>query len=74
MTQTFEAVYEDGVFKPLATPVGLTNHARVTIQISTRSQAGRPRDVIGTMPREDAEEMLAIIEREFGYVDPDGCK
>jgi predicted DNA-binding antitoxin AbrB/MazE fold protein len=70
MTQTLEAVYENGVFRPLSEPAGVAEHARVTISVIAES-AGPPLDLVGSLPHEDAEEMRAIIQREFSRVDPE---
>jgi len=74
MTQTLEAVYEDGVFKPLSLPQGVPEHAQVTISVQIAPAVRSRRDVIGSMAREDAEEMQEIVRREFGRVDPDAWK
>lgn len=71
MTQTLEAVYENGVFRPLSEPAGVAEHARVTISVIAESDAGPPLDLVGSLPHADAEEMRAIIQREFSRVDPE---
>lgn len=71
MTQTIEAIFEDGVFKPLSPPTGLGDHWRVTIAVTPAEQQGPPLDLVGSMPHEDAEEMRAIIRREFSRVEPE---
>lgn len=72
MTQTLQAVYENGVFRPLSEPEGVPEHAEVTISVKTT--AGSARDFVGSMSPEDAEEMQEIVRREFGRVDPDAWK
>jgi predicted DNA-binding antitoxin AbrB/MazE fold protein len=74
MTQTLEAVYEDGVFKPLSIPHGVPEHAQVTLSVEVAPPARSLQDVIGTMSREDAEEMQDIVRREFGRINPDDWK
>ncbi len=41
MTRTLEAVYEDGVFKPLEDP-GLKDHQRVVIEIKDKPWERQP--------------------------------
>lgn len=74
MTQTLQAVYENGVFRPLSAPEGVPEHAEVTISVKAVPVPGSSRDFVGTMPREDAEEMQEIVRREFGRIDPDAWK
>lgn len=68
MTTTLEAIFEDGVFKPLSTPTGLAEHDRVTIAVTTAEPPPPPHQPFEPMSHEDAQEMREIIEREFGHV------
>lgn len=74
VTQTLEAVYENGVFRPLSAPEGVAEHSRVTISVRTGPNTGSPWDLAGSISREDGEEMQQIVRREFGRVDPDDWK
>jgi predicted DNA-binding antitoxin AbrB/MazE fold protein len=69
MKETLEAVYEDGVFKPLSVPSGIREHGRVTLIVADAIAPGSLADLHGLMPPEDADEMLEIVEREFEGVD-----
>jgi predicted DNA-binding antitoxin AbrB/MazE fold protein len=69
MTTRFEAVYENGVFRPLTPPEGIAEHGRVTITVTTQEQPSSLADLAGRISTDDAREMLAIVEREFERVD-----
>lgn len=70
MTQTFQAVYQGGVLRPLERLDGVVENETVQVTLSRRSNAKHPlADVAGIMPDEDAKEILAIIETEFEQVD-----
>ena len=66
MTTTLEAIFEDGVFKPLSTPSGIAEHDQVTIAVTASERPKPSLDPIEPMSDEDAHEMREIIEREFG--------
>ena len=69
MKETLEAVYEDGVFKPLSVPSGIREHGRVTLTVTDAIAPGSLADLHGVMPSEDADEMREIVGREFESVD-----
>ncbi|MEQ1573835.1 MAG: antitoxin family protein [Vicinamibacterales bacterium] len=68
--ETLEAVYEDGVFRPLTRPEGLAEHRRVTITVTVDEAPDSLADLGGRISPADAEDMREIIEREFERVDP----
>lgn len=71
MTQTFEAVYEQGVLRPLKPLEGVEEQSEVTLTLQVKSKTARPWEkFLGTLPDEDALEMLNIVEEEFEKVDP----
>lgn len=71
MTQTIEAIYEDGVLKPVQPLQGLVEHVRVKITVEEKEPSSHPLvDCFGILPDEDALEMKRIIEDEFEKVDP----
>ena len=74
MKETLEAVYEDGVFKPLSVPSGVREHGRVTLTVTDAIAPGSLADLHGLMPSEDADEMREIVERDFESVDRGGWK
>lgn len=70
MTQIIEAIYEDGVLRPLQPLKDIEEHSKVKIIIETETQPRHPlADCIGILPDEDAREMRRIIEEEFEKVD-----
>lgn len=72
MVKTIHAIYEHGVLKPLEPIEGVGENTEVEITIVTKEFKRHPLDEIcGIMPKEDAEEMLKIIEEEFEKVNPD---
>lgn len=69
MVQTIEAIYENGVLRPLQPLEGITEHVKLRITVEVEEPQRHPlADCIGIMPAEDAEEILHIIEDEFGKV------
>ena len=69
MTKTLEAVYENGVFRPLKCPEGIAEHGRVTLTVTSEAQPSSLADLAGRISPDDAQEMRAIVEREFERVD-----
>ena len=70
MKETLEAVYENGVFRPLRPPEGVAEQDRVTLVVTSGpGGAVSLADLPGQLPLEDAAEMEAIINREFEQVD-----
>ena len=69
MTETVEAIYEDGVLR-LARPLKeITEHSRVKVTVEVQEQPHHPlADCLGILPDEDAAELLRIIENEFEKV------
>ncbi|MCH7702591.1 MAG: antitoxin family protein [Planctomycetes bacterium] len=69
MTRTINAVYENGLLRPLQPLDGLAEHAQVKLTIETVTPAGNGlTDCIGILPDEDAAEMRQIVESEFEQV------
>lgn len=70
MPKTIEAVYEDGVFRPLRPIKGLKKHQKVTITLKKPTKKKHPLEgLCGILPDEDAAEMLRGVEEEFEKVD-----
>lgn len=69
MTTRLEAVYENGVFRPLTQPEGIAEHGRVTLTVTAAEQSASLVDLAGRISADDAQEMRAIVEREFERVD-----
>lgn len=76
VTRTFDAVFANGVFRPLAPVPDLHENARVQITLSgDATLPERPfADWVGTLPDDEAREMIRTIEEEFERVDPDEWK
>lgn len=70
MKATLEAVYENGVFRPLTRPEGLAEHGRVTLTVTAEPAPSSLGDSAGSISADDAREMNEVIEREFERVDP----
>lgn len=70
MKKTLEAVYENGVFRPLKRPEGLAEHRRVMLTVTAEEAPSSLADSAGSISADDAREMREIIEREFERVDP----
>jgi predicted DNA-binding antitoxin AbrB/MazE fold protein len=71
VTQTVEAIYERGVLRPLKPLEGLAENSRVSVSVEAPvTLPGNWRECIGTLPDEDAREMLLAIEEAFEQVDP----
>ena len=70
MTKTVEAVYENGVFRPLKRLEGIAEHRRVTLTVTAEEKLSSLADFSGRMTPDDADEMREIVEREFERVDP----
>ena len=69
MTRTINAVYENGLLRPLQPLDGFAEHAQVKLTIETVTPASNGlTDCIGILPDEDAAEMRQIVESEFEQV------
>lgn len=70
MTKTIEAVYEKGILRPLSPIKGLRSRQKVNITLEITLKKKHPlAGLCGTLPDEDAAEMLKVIEDEFEKVD-----
>ena len=69
MKKTVEAVYENGVFRPLKRPEGIAEHRQVTLTVTAEDRTSSLADLAGRISADDAEEMRSIVEREFERVD-----
>ncbi len=68
MRKTVEAIYEDGVLRPIEPLEGLTERCKVKVTVETMEPHPLS-ECIGILPDEDAEEMRRIVEQEFERVD-----
>ena len=73
--KTIPATFENGVFKP-QTPVSLHPGAQVEVLLPEDARAtsdelrARFPNACGVLPAVDADEIMHIIDDEFGKVDP----
>jgi predicted DNA-binding antitoxin AbrB/MazE fold protein len=78
MTRTIEAIYENGVLRPLEPIEGIAEHERLRLtldQPSATSAGEHPLSrFVGTLSDADAREILRIIDDEFEKVDPNAWK
>jgi predicted DNA-binding antitoxin AbrB/MazE fold protein len=75
MTRTIEAFYENGVLRPLEPLEGVAEHSRLFITLELGDTRRHPlADLIGTLPDEDAREMMQAIDEEFERIDADEWK
>jgi hypothetical protein len=76
--QTIDAVYENGVLRPLTPLTGVPEHGAVRLTVMPAIAAGEaPRPLancLGILPDADAQEMRSAIEREFERVDSNEWK
>lgn len=74
MTKTIEAIYSNGVLRPVVPLTDLRENGRVTITITT-ARSGHPLEGwVGGLSDEDAHEMLRVVDTEFEQVNPDDWK
>jgi predicted DNA-binding antitoxin AbrB/MazE fold protein len=70
MTITIEAIYENGVLRPLQPIKGLKKNQHVDVTVSTTAKKKHPlHGLCGILPDADALEMLKTVEEEFEKVD-----
>jgi predicted DNA-binding antitoxin AbrB/MazE fold protein len=74
MTTTIEAVYENGVLRPLVPIAGLNEHEKVRVSIQTGMAPHPLLKYCGTISDEDTREIEKIIADEFEKVDPNDWK
>ena len=72
--QTVDAVYENGVLRPLTPLTGVPEHGAVRITVTVDEPAHPLAACVGILPDADADEMRSAIEREFEGVDPNEWK
>lgn len=76
--QTVDAVYENGVLRPLTPLTGVPEHGAVRVTVTLAIAGGNAQralaSCVGILPDADAREMSRAIEREFEGVDPNEWK
>jgi predicted DNA-binding antitoxin AbrB/MazE fold protein len=73
MLQVIEAIYENGVLRPLKPLIGFPEHSKLKITIEAEAIASHPLlQFVGILSDEEAAELTHIIETEFEEIDPNG--
>ena len=72
--RTVDAIYENGVLRPLSPLDWLPEHGRVRLTVAVEGDKHPLGPCIGSMPDDDAEEMSRIVREEFQQVNPDEWK
>jgi predicted DNA-binding antitoxin AbrB/MazE fold protein len=71
MAETVDAIYEDGVLRPIQPLHGIDEHSRVRVTVEPARAPAHPlAGCIGILPDEDADDMRRGIENEFEQVNP----
>jgi predicted DNA-binding antitoxin AbrB/MazE fold protein len=67
MTRTVQAIYKDGILRPIEPLEGIAENCRVTVTVEVEEKTAHPlAGCVGILPDEDADEMRCIIDAEFG--------
>jgi len=69
MKKEIHAIYENGILRPLEPLEGIPEKSEVELTIQSPPSPPDLKDLFGTLPKEDADEMKKIIEEEFEKVD-----
>ena len=69
VARILEAVYENGIFRPLTRPEGIAEHGRVRLTVTAEEQPSSLADFDGRISPDDAREMRAIVEQDFERVE-----
>jgi predicted DNA-binding antitoxin AbrB/MazE fold protein len=72
--RTIEAIYENGVLRPMQPLDWLEEKRKVTVTVSTPDSSSPLSGWVGRISDEDAEIMRRVIDEEFGQVNPDDWK
>jgi len=68
VTKTLDAIFENGILRPVEPLEGIDENSRVRIQVETGPKHPLA-DSIGVLSDEDAAEMRRVIEEEFETID-----
>lgn len=75
MPKTIEAIYNQGVIKPIKPIEGFEDNSIIKVRILTPPEKKKPiLKFAGILSDEEAKEMMDIIEGEFERVNPDEWK
>jgi predicted DNA-binding antitoxin AbrB/MazE fold protein len=69
LTQTIQAIYSNGVLKPVQPIEGIEENGRVMVTV-TALNGGHPLSGwVGGLSNAEAQEMVRVVEREFERID-----
>jgi hypothetical protein len=71
MQETIEAIYKDGVLRPLKPLAGVQENQTVILTLNSLPSGNPLAEWVGGLSAEDAQRMVQVIEAEFETVDPD---
>lgn len=72
-TQTIEAIYENGVLRPLQALVGLEEHSKVKITVEPEAASAHPLlQFAGILTDAEATELQTTILQEFEQIELNG--
>ncbi len=69
MKKNLQAIYEHGVLRPLEPLEGIAENSEVKLTVQSLPTRHDLKDLFGTLPKENADEMRKIIDEEFEKVD-----
>ncbi len=68
MKKEIHAIYENGILRPLEPLKDIPEKSEVELTIQSLPARPDLKDLFGTLPKEDADEMKKIVEEEFEKV------
>ena len=71
MIQKIQAIYENGILRPIVPIKGIPENARVWLLVEEEKSTHNLLKHCGTVPDVDTREILQIIDCEFKQVSPD---
>ena len=69
MKKNVQAIYEHGVLRPFKPLEGIAENSEVELTIQSLPTRHALKDLFGTLPKEDADEMRKVVDQEFEKVD-----
>lgn len=71
MTRVFDAIYENGAFRPLGDTTGIGEHAHARVLICDAESVSDRSALRGTLTHDEAVEQMRLMDAEFGQVEGD---
>ena len=66
MSKAIEAVYENGILRPVQKDLGLDEGAPARLLICVENARTRRRALRGTLTRAECERQIGVVDHEFG--------